>query len=138
MSERKLFVLFRLEELFAAAVERGEVGHIRDVIVVDEAHIYTDKDPDNILNTISTEARKFGVALICASQSPTHFTEDLLTSIATKINLGIDELFWPKAATSMRVTPEALAWVKPRQSMLVQMKQSGDTRNTWRWVVTKS
>lgn len=135
MEERKLFVLFRLEELFAAAVQRGEQTGVCEVIVLDEAHIYADDDPDNIINTIANEARKFGLAMICASQSPTHFTADFISSVATKIVLGIDEGFWRGAVLKMRVTEEALAWIKPRRTMLVQLKTSGDTRNDWRWTV---
>lgn len=134
LEERKLFVLFRLEEIFYQAIQRGEQGEIRDVIVLDEAHIYADDDPDNIINTIAKEARKFGIALICASQSPTHFTEDFLSSVATKIVLGIDETFWRGSITKMRVTEDALKWINPQHSMLVQMKTRGDARSDWRRV----
>lgn len=133
MEERKLFVLFRLEELFAQAVQRGQQDEIRDVILLDEAHIYADDDPENIINTIAKEARKFGVALICASQSPTHFPEDFISSVSTKIILGIDESYWRGSVTKMRVTEDALAWIKLRKTMLVQMKRSGETRNEWLW-----
>lgn len=135
MEERKLFVLFRLEELFAAAVQRGEQDDVCEVIILDEAHIYADDDPENILNTISKEARKFGLAMICASQSPTHFTEDFISSVATKVILGIDEMYWRGSVAKMRVTEEALAWIKPKKSMLVQLKTSGETRNDWRWTL---
>ena len=87
-------MLFRLEELFAEAVQRGEQKTIRDVIFLDEAHIFFDDNPDNIINTIAKEARKFGVALICISQSPTHFSEDFIAAVSTKVILGIDELYW--------------------------------------------
>jgi len=88
MEERKLFVLFSLEEIFARAMQRGQQDEIVEVIVLDEAHIYADDDPDNIINTIAKESRKFGVALICASQSPTHFTDDFVSSVATRSSLG--------------------------------------------------
>jgi cell division protein FtsB len=131
--EQKLFVPFRLEELFASSVQRGETHHIQDVLIVDEAHRYTDKDPDNIINIISKEARKFGMSLTCASQSPTHFPEDFTSSVATKIILGIDEQYWAKAATQMRVEERALRWVRPTRSRLVQMKQKGSTNSNWIW-----
>lgn len=134
LEERKLFVLFRLEEIFYQAVQKGEQSEITDVIVLDEAHIYADDDPDNIINTIAKEARKFGIALICASQSPTHFTEDFLSSVATKIILGIDETFWRGSIAKMRVTEDSLKWITTQQSMLVQMKTKGDTRSDWRRV----
>lgn len=133
--ERKLFVLFRLEELFAAAVQRGEQSTVRDVILLDEAHAFFDDDPDNIINTIAKEARKFGVALICISQSPTHFSEDFIAAVSTKVILGIDELYWKGSVTKMRVEEAALAWVKLQKSMLVQIKSRGATKTDWNWVV---
>lgn len=135
MEERKLFALFKMQELFSAGVQRGEQSEIRDVIILDEAHIYADDDPENIINTIAKEARKFGIALICASQSPTHFTEDFISSVATKVVLGIDEMFWRGSITKMRVTEEALAWIKPTKSMLVQIKTRGATKNDWHWTI---
>jgi len=126
MEERKLFVLFRLEEVFAEAMQRGQQRETVEVIVLDEAHIYADDDPDNIINTIAKEGRKFGISLICASQSPTHFTEDFISSVATKIILGIDEMYWRGATTKMRVSEDALAWIRPQKTMLVQLKNRGE------------
>lgn len=138
MEERKLFVLFKLEELFQSAVERGVQENIVDVIVLDEAHIYSDDDPDSIINTIAKEARKFGVALFCASQSPTHFTSDFIASVGTKIVLGIDEGYWKQSATKMRLAEEALAWVRATKTMLVQLKTKGETKNDWYWTIISS
>lgn len=136
LEERKLFVLFRLQELFNTAMQRGPQDHITDVIVLDEAHIYADDDPDNPINTIAKEARKFGVALICASQSPTHFTEDFIASVGTKIILGIDEMYWRSAVAKMRVSDRSLQWIKLKKSMLVQIKCNDDAQNRWLGVYT--
>jgi hypothetical protein len=137
MEERKLFVLFRLQELFTSAVQRGEQDNIVEVIVLDEAHIYCDDDPDNIINTIAKESRKFGLSMICASQSPNGFTEDFIASVGTKIVLGIDEMFWRSSVAKMRVSEEGLAWIRPQKSLLVQIKTRGDTRNEWQWCYCK-
>lgn len=138
LEERKLFVLFRLQELFNNAVQRGPQNHISDVIILDEAHIYADDDPDNPINTIAKEARKFGVALICASQSPTHFTEDFIASVGTKVILGVDEMYWRSAVAKMRVTEKALQWINLKRSILVQIKCHNDTQNHWQWVLLDS
>lgn len=132
--EQKLFVLFRLQELFDAAVNRGETPYITDVIICDEANRFFDDDPDNILNLIANELRKFGVSLICSSQAPTHFSDDFIASVGTKVVLGIDEMFWAASTKKLRVAIEALQYVKPRERMIVQIKQSGDARNNWQWV----
>lgn len=136
MEERKLFVLFRLEEMFMNAVQRGEQDDVVEVAVLDEAHIYMDDDPENILNTISKEARKFGLALVAASQSPMHFPDDFVTTVATKIILGLDESFWVPAARKMRVPEAALKWIRPTQSLLAQLKEKGSSKTEWSWVVT--
>jgi len=135
MEERKLFVLFRLEELFARAVERGEQDDVVEVVMIDEAHIYADDDPDNIMNTIAKEARKFGLAMICASQSPTHFPEDFISSVATKVILGIDEMYWRQSSIKMNVPEEAIKWIRLQSTMLVQAKEKGNAKNDWRWTL---
>lgn len=135
VEERKLFVLFRLKELFEQGVQRGEQDAIRDVFILDEAHIYADDDPENVINSIAKEARKFGQALILASQSPTHFTEDFIASVATKVVLGIDEMYWRGAATKMRISEEALAWIRLKKNLLIQIKASGSTKNEWKWTI---
>lgn len=132
--EQKLFVLFRLQELFDAAVNRGETPYITDVIICDEANRFFDKDPDNILNAIASELRKFGVALVCSSQAPDHFSDDFIASVGTKVVLGLDEMFWASSVKKLRVEIEALRYVKPRERLIVQIKQSGDARNNWQWV----
>lgn len=138
IEERKLLVLFKLAEIFEAAVQRGEQSDICEIIILDEAHIYADDDPENIINTIAKEARKFGLALICASQSPTHFTEDFIAAVATKIVLGIDEMYWRGSVSKMGVSMDQLAWIRPQSSMLVQLKTKGATKNDWRMTALDS
>ena len=132
--EQKLFVLFRLQELFEAAIHRGETPYITDIIIVDEANRFFDDDPENILNLMANELRKFGTALVCASQAPTHFSADFIASVGTKVVLGIDEQFWKSSCSKLGVEIEALRYVKPRERLIVQIKQSGDARNNWQWV----
>jgi hypothetical protein len=129
MEERKLFMLFRLQELFLNAVQRGESNRIHDVIILDEAHAFCDDDEDNIINTIAREARKFGVALIAASQAPNHFTEDFLTSVGTKVVLAIDEMFWDGTSRKLKLDTKALEWIKPRQTCSIQLKSTLESKN---------
>lgn len=133
--EKKLFVHFRLEELFLQAMQQGEQQRITNVFIVDESHLYIDDAPDNIIKNISAEGRKFGLALVCASQSPTHFPEDFMASVATKIILGIDEMYWKSSTSKMGVSSQALSWVQPQRRMLVQIKAHGNTRNDWHWTL---
>jgi hypothetical protein len=133
--EKKLFVSFVLERIFLAAIERGSVDDVREVIVLDEAHLYLDDDPENIANILSKEGRKFGVALWCASQSPTHFTDDFLSNVGAKIILGLDEMFWEGTMRKMKIEQRALEWIVPQRTMIMQLNHRGETRNRFTWVI---
>ena len=54
--------------------------------------------------------------------------------MSTKIILGIDEQYWKGAQSKMRVTEEALKFIKPQKTILVQMKTKGAARNDWKWI----
>jgi len=126
--EKKLFVGFRLEQLFREATRRGIQDRVSEVVVVDEAHLFFTDEPENPLNTLAKEARKFGLGLVCASQSPTHFSEDFLGNVATKMLLGIDEMYWDGAVRKLKIDPKILQHVTPRRSLAVQIKAAGEGR----------
>lgn len=129
--EQKLFALFSLDKLFSQAVQMGETKEIRFIVVLDESARYFDKDPENILNIIATEGRKFGIALICAAQSPEMFSQEFLSSVATKIVLGIDESFWDTARRKLNLDKEKLSSIRPQEQILFQTKEKGDNKGTW-------
>lgn len=133
--EKKMFVLFKLQELFNKSVQRGEQDRIRDVFVVDEIATFVDDDDSNILNIISREARKFGVALIGANQSPVGLPDGFMSSIGTKIILKIDEMYWKLATSKMMMDAAMLTWIRPRTSACVQFKEIGAPKADWRYVV---
>lgn len=122
--EKRMFVFFKLRELYSQAMARGLSDEIVEVIVLDESKMFMDADPDNIISVMANEIRKFGVALICASQAFTHFTDDFLSSVGTKIVLGIDEMYWDKTARQLNMKREWLEWITPRKTALVQMKRT--------------
>lgn len=70
-----------------------------------------------------------------ARASPTHFTDDFVSSVATKVILGIDEMFWDKANRQLKLPAELLPWIKLQQTMAVQIKEKGEARNIWQWVL---
>lgn len=133
--EKKLFVAFVLERIFHAAIERGVVDDVVEVIVLDEAHLYLDDDPDNITNILAKEARKFGVALWCASQSPTHFTDDFLSNVGAKILLGLDEMYWDGAVRKLKIDKAALEWIQPQRTLVMQLNNKGETRSRFLRVI---
>jgi DNA helicase HerA-like ATPase len=135
MDEKKLFVSFVLESIFQKAVQDGVKQDITEVIVLDEAHNFLSDDPEDITNIIAKEARKFGVALICASQSPTSFSDDFVSNVGTKIILGIDQMFWDGSIRKLRLEQKALEWIVPHQKVLVQINNKGETKNNFSWTV---
>ncbi|WP_305906290.1 DUF87 domain-containing protein (plasmid) [Methylomarinum sp. Ch1-1] len=126
--EKRMFVEFSLQELFAQAIQRGPVDDIHDVIILDEAHLFFKDDENNILNTLAKEARKFGVALVCASQSPTHFSDDFIANVATKIILGIDQMFWDSSARKMRIDVKMLNYIVPQKTIAAQINNKSSNK----------
>jgi len=124
--EQKMFVDVLLEMIFVKAKENGQVDEPQTFIVIDEAHIFINDEDSHIINVIAKEARKFGIALILASQSFTHFSEDFLQSTATKIVLGIDEMYHDGSAKKLRIEPKMFSYIVPHQKILVQVKNKGE------------
>ena len=122
--EQKLLVYFRLEELFQQAVAQGVQRDIRHVVFLDEAKRFFTDEPDNPINIIATEGRKFGLALVCASQSPTHFSEDFLSNVATKILLRLDEMYWDGSVKKLKIDLKTLKYIVPKKTIAIQIKTS--------------
>lgn len=137
--EKRMFVEFRLQELFSAAMEKGPVrreqeGLLRDIMIIDEAHLFFRDDQNNIINTIAKEGRKFGLGLICASQSPTHFSEDFFSNVATKVVLGVDQMYWDNLVRKMKIEAKLMQYIRPFHVIGVQMSNKGDTRSRFTMV----
>lgn len=135
--EKKLFVSFLLEAIFLRSVQRGVQKDLVEVIVLDEAHLFLDDDPDNIVNTIAKEARKFGLGIFCASQSPTHFSDDFLSNVGTKIILGIDQMYWDGTVRKLKCEMQALEWIVPHQKLIMQINNRAETKNKFTWVALR-
>jgi DNA helicase HerA-like ATPase len=133
--EKRLFVNFILEAIFQRATQRGVQNDVVEIVVLDEAHLFLTDDDDNPINIIAKEARKFGLGLFAASQSPTHFSDDFLSNVSTKILLGIDQMYWQKASNQMKMDMQFLEWIVPHQRMIVQMNNKGQTRNRFQGVI---
>jgi hypothetical protein len=137
--EKKMLVLFTMQDLFNKAMQRGECKDVVEVIVLDELGVYcsnaADSDGgDGIIGTVAREARKFGLALWAAHQSPASVPESLISSTATKILLGLDEMYWRSAVDKLRIESKLLEWVQAQVTMAVQMKEKGVLKNRWWWV----
>lgn len=123
-TEQRMYVWARLTEIFEASRERGiaaGAAEMIDVVVVDEAHLFFVDKESNVLDRLAKEARKFGVALIAASQSPTHFSEDFLANCGTKVLLGLDSLYFDGTVRKMRIDKEILNAVIPGRVAAIQI-----------------
>lgn len=136
--EKKMLVLFKLQEIFSRAVQRGEQDDVVEIVILDELGMYTsaaDNDKgEGIIGIIAREARKFGLALWAATQTPTSVPESLISSVATKIILGLDEKYWNAAVSSLRIDTKLLSWIQAHHTIGVQMKEKGSMKNRWWWV----
>lgn len=129
-SEQQFFVWTMLKQIFDGAIRAGPVSgasEINIVIILDEAHKFFKDQDNNILDKISKEARKFGIALICASQAPSHFSEDFLGNVSTKILLGLDSQYRDITAKKMRIDPRILDYVVPEKIAAVQVSDKRDS-----------
>jgi DNA helicase HerA-like ATPase len=125
LDEKKLFVMTRLEAIFTRAVQRGLVDEVIDVVVLDEAHNFLDNDREHIINRAAREGRKYGLALIFASQTPTDCPDIVLASLATKVTLGLDANYMSTAARKLGLTDANQKFIIPRRRVVMQMKQIG-------------
>ena len=133
--EKKLFVSFLLEAIFLRATQRGVQDDVVELVILDEAHLFSSDEPDNPVNVIAKEARKFGLGLFAASQSPVHFSDDFISNVATKVVLGIDQMYWDGTVRKLKIEQTALEWIIPHQRMIVQMSNKGENKTRPIWVV---
>lgn len=134
--EQKFLVNVRLTEIFYAAVQKGECDYIREICVIDEAVKFIEDDDEHILNVLVLEARKFGLGIFLGGQSPTQFSDSLLTSVATKVCMGLDPGFWPLAQRRLRIDERLLKWIRPREGLIVNFKLKGQSTQPWVQVTT--
>ena len=103
-------------------------------VVIDEAKILStgagDPDaPDRILNLLFTEARKFGLGMILASQMSDHFGSEVKANAATWLVLKpMDMREAKKNAPNVQMDPEALTSLKGRGDGYLRDRSSARAR----------
>ncbi len=123
--EQIMFVSMRLENIFRQCRDSGVKKDIQHVVFLDEAHKFITEDGNNIVNIIAKEGRKFGLGLWCASQSPTHFSEDFLTNCGTTILLGLHSSYWDMACRKLKIDPSVLKYIRPREVAAIKLQLNG-------------
>lgn len=137
LDEKKLFVYQLLEETFYHRTQEGMQDDVVELVFLDEANLFFNDEPDNIINIISKEARKFGLGLCCASQSPTHFSEDFISNVGTKIILGIDTMFFDGSVRKLKISQEALSWIVPHKKIMIKIDNKAEIKNDFIWTLLK-
>ncbi len=123
---KNMHVYNRAEQFLRECIDAGKQPTLRRVFLVDEAHRYFTADRDNPLNRIANEGRKWGAALVMASPSPKHFSEEFFTNCGTIMLLGINDKFWPDAIRLMSITREDLVRTRPKEMLMLKMHVSGE------------
>jgi len=129
--EQVMFAEILLEQLFVEAKTIGEREGLKTLIVIDEAHIFVKDDNDHIINIIFRESRKFALGLMLASQSFGHFSEDIIANAATKLILGIDEMYHAASANKLRIEAKRFSYIIPQKTAMVQIKEKGSMTNQY-------
>ena len=132
--EQLLFVHFRMKDIFRSRLMQGVQAQVKEIVVSDEAHKFFTGDSDNIYNVIVKEARKFGLGLWCASQAPTHFSEDFLTTVGTKILLGIDSYYWSMSCRKLNIDEKVLRFITPQKTAAIHMDRKGEVNTQFKGV----
>lgn len=124
--EQRLFVEVLCRRIFERAMQRGEQPDVVEVIVIDEASRFFYDDDDSILSKIANEARKFGLALWCAAQSPLQFSADFLKNVAWTVVLGLADDDVKKSVAKLGIDEAAHSKVIAKSRALVRIKNSGE------------
>jgi len=119
-----------LRYLFREAMLAGEAaeGELRYLFVIDEAKLLVARgkdDPLGIINRLASEARKYGVGLLLASQDLDHFSRDILGNVATKLVLMHSETAIRATAGKLLLEKEQLQALREPFVGLVKFGGSG-------------
>jgi hypothetical protein len=125
--EKKMFVYLRLAAIFRRAQDMGITDSIRHIVVLEEADIYMNNDKENILNIIVKEGRKFGLVLWCISQSPTHYSDEILANAGITLFLGIASINWDTVCRRLKIEKKVLQFIKPQYVAAVKIVRAGQT-----------
>jgi hypothetical protein len=123
--ELRMFVNYRLKSIIREEKERGLSQRVRRMVVLDECKTYLDEDRMAPVNVISTEMRKFGLMIIQAGQSPTHWSDDFIKSAGTLMVLNLATADWEGAKRKLKIETNDLKFLRPRQTGAVRMLEIG-------------
>lgn len=122
---QRMFVDLVCARIFERAMQRGLSDDVTEVLLVDEGARYATQEEGNILDMISNEARKFGLALWICLQSPAQASDDMIKSVGTIVVVGLASADTNVAARKLGIEAEQLLKITPLKTALVQIKAKG-------------
>jgi len=131
---QRILVDMVCSRIFERAMQRGVQKDLVEVIVADEGARYATDEPGNILDMIANEARKFGLGLWVASQTPVHFSDDFIKATGTVIVLGLASADTNMAARKLGIDVDSLTRITPQKTALIQTKNKGELRTDFQMV----
>lgn len=123
---QSMFVDMVCSRVFARALQRGVQRDVVELIVLDEGKRYITDDDNDVLNKISNEARKFGLGLWVATQTPAHLPDDFVKATGTIIVIGLANADTSLAARKLGIDESLLRSITPQKTALVQIKNKGE------------
>lgn len=135
LDEKKIFIETMAKKIYDHSISLGITDRAREIMVIDEASDFVDKDKDSVYNKIAVGSRKYGLGMVLASQSLHHFSDDILMNTAMKIVLGIDNLYTKQTADKIRVKEDQIKYLKPKVSALAMVKsKDSDAPEGWQQI----
>ncbi|MBD3822959.1 MAG: ATP-binding protein [Epsilonproteobacteria bacterium] len=129
-ADQKLFVNLVLKDEFIKAKEFGFGGKLRRFILLDESKEFLKEDDDNMLIRMILEVRKYGVGMLLGAQNITHFPDDVITNVGTKLVLGVDSNYLTAFSKKLQVSVDVLKRIIPQKSFLMEIKEKGKQSKT--------
>lgn len=133
-ADLKMLVYTRAHAILRECMDMGITDTVRRIFLLDEAHRFYSDKPDDPLNRIAKEGRKFGLSLVMGSQSPTHFSEDFLTNVSCMVILGIHDKFWGSAVKQLGIDLPTMQKIKAREVVALRLQLRGETSGKFRLV----
>jgi hypothetical protein len=122
--ELSMFIRFRMRAIIRSMMQEGHVdGRLRRLIVLDEASQFADDSPENPINVIATQMRKFGLGLMLASQSIAHFTDDFVQNAGTVLVLTVAPSDYDNTARKLKVDKSVFGFLQPRRTAVVRLTE---------------
>ena len=129
VAEQQFFVWTKVKQILEDLMAQGPVAgasEVRTMIVLDESEKFFKDKEDNIIDRAVKEGRKFGLSIVAASQAPSHFSEDFLGNVGTKLLLGLDPMYRDVTARKMRIDPTILDYVVASKIAAVSVSDKRD------------